>query len=167
MIYRIFPSIGIARLGEDDNFFLSAERAGAGPGELQPDGTVIPVAQYKDATRTKIRKQGARFHIFESSHGVNWSPANLPPTATVTWKVTLENKKSAVSRPGDPPTSPTRPQVAVGNEPLVIKGGTRQISGPNAVSTLFKGTYATTASMARLSTWMSNWGKCGRMAKGA
>jgi hypothetical protein len=145
MRYRIFPAIGIARLGEDDNFFLGPERPGAGPGELQPDGSVAPVAKYKDATCTKVRKQGARFHIFESSDGVNWSLANLPATATVTWTVTLENKKSAVTRPANPPTSPTRPQVPAGSEPLVIKGGTKQVSGPNVTSSLFKGTYATTA----------------------
>jgi L-Lysine epsilon oxidase N-terminal len=69
MRYRIFPAIGIARLGEDDNFFLGPERPGAGPGELQPDGSVAPVVKYKDATRTKIRKQGARFHLFESGDG--------------------------------------------------------------------------------------------------
>jgi L-Lysine epsilon oxidase N-terminal/L-lysine epsilon oxidase C-terminal domain len=146
MQYRIFPSIGVARLGEDDNFFLGPERPGAGPGELQLDGTVTPVVQYKDATRTKIRKQGARFHIFESNDGVNWSPANLPATATVTWTVTLENKKSAVTRPNRPPSSAIRPQVPAGNEPLVIKGGTKQVTGPDVVSTLFKGPYATTAS---------------------
>jgi hypothetical protein len=39
MRYRIFPAIGIARLGEDDNFFLGPERPGAGPGDLQADGT--------------------------------------------------------------------------------------------------------------------------------
>ncbi|MGH8908369.1 MAG: LodA/GoxA family CTQ-dependent oxidase [Egibacteraceae bacterium] len=143
--YRIFPSIGIARLGEDDNFFLGPERPRAGAGELQPDGSVTPVTHYKDATRTKIRKHGARFHLFESSDGVNWDPANLPPTATVTWTVTLENKKSAVTRPADPPIAPVRSQVPAGSQALVIKGGTKQISGPGAVSTPFKGPYTTTA----------------------
>ncbi len=144
--YRIFPSIGIARLGEDENFFLGPERPGVGAGELQSDGSVTtPMTHYKDATRTKIRKQGARFHLFESADGVNWEPASLPPTATVTWTVTLENKKSAVTRPASPPATPVRPQVPAGSEALVIKGGTRQIGGSNAASTLFTGTFATTA----------------------
>lgn len=144
--YRIFPSIGVARLGDDENFFLGPERLGVGSGELQPDGSVTsPVAHYKDATSTRIRKQGARFHLFESPDGVTWTPANLPPTATVTWTVTLENKKSAITRPAQPPASPTRPQVPPGNAAMVIKGGTRQISGPDAASTPFSGTFATTA----------------------
>ena len=146
MKYRIFPSIGIARLGEDTDFFLGPEQPRAGSGELQPDGTTKPVARYKDASGTKIRKQGTRFHLFESSDGITWSPAGLPSTATVTWTVTLENKKSAVTRPAIPPIGPVRPQVPAGNQPLVISGGTKTISGPGAVSTPFIGPYSTTAS---------------------
>jgi L-Lysine epsilon oxidase N-terminal/L-lysine epsilon oxidase C-terminal domain len=145
MRYRIFPSIGIARLGEDENFFLCPERPGDPPGELQADGTVMPVTRFKDATRTRIRKQGARFHIFESEDGISWSPANLPATASVIWTVTLENKKSAVTRPANPPTAPMRPEVTAANQSMVIKGGTKEIVGPNATSTHFTGTYVTTA----------------------
>ena len=145
MRYRIFPSIGIARLGEDGDFFLGPERPGDRAGELQPDGTVLPLTRLKDATRTKIRKQGARFHLFESNDGTSWAPANLPATATVTWTVTLENQKSAVTRSVDPPTTFMRPQVPAGNESMVIRGGTKQVTGPNAVSTSFVGPYSTTA----------------------
>ncbi len=51
--YRIFPAIGIARLGEDDHFFLGPERPSAGPGDLQPDGSVAPVAKYKHDQETR------------------------------------------------------------------------------------------------------------------
>lgn len=144
--FRIFPPIGIARLGEDENFFLGPEKPGGGSGELQPDGTTIPVSSFKDATRKMVRKQGARFHIFESDDGVAWRPANLPATATVTWSVRLLNKKSAVTRPADghAPIVPTRPQVPAANQSLVIDGGQRQVSGQNAVSTVFRGPYSTT-----------------------
>jgi hypothetical protein len=145
MRYRIFPSIGIARLGEEENFFLGPERPGDKPGELQPDGKVTPLTGFKDATHTKIRKQGARFHIFESNDGIIWSPANLPQTATVKWTVTLENKKSAVTRPANPPTAPMRPEVLAANQSLVIKGGTKQITGSSAHSAHFIGPYTTTA----------------------
>jgi len=145
MKFRIFPSIGIARLGEDTNFFLCPERPGDDPGELKADGTVTPVTHFKNATKTKIRKQGARFHIFESEDGVSWRPANLPASATVKWTVTLENKKSAVNRPDAPSIAPVRPVVPDANQSMVIKGGTRDINGPNAASTPFKGPYETTA----------------------
>ena len=50
--YRIFPPIGLARLGEDSNFFVGPEVPGAGPGELRPDGSLGPVTQFKDANGT-------------------------------------------------------------------------------------------------------------------
>lgn len=109
------------------------------------DGSLGPIKQFKDASRTKIRKQGARFHLYESADGTNWSPANLPSTATVTWTVTLENKKSAVRRTGEPPISPTRPQVVADLQSMVIKGGIRQVQGAKAASPVFKGTFATSA----------------------
>lgn len=145
MTYRIFPAIGIARLGEDPNFFIGTEIPGMGPGELGSDGALGPMNHFKNSAGTKIRKQGARFHLYESADSVNWTPANLPATATVTWTVTLENKKSAVRRTGEPPIVPTRPQVVADLESMIIKGGTRQVQGPNATSAVFKGTFATTA----------------------
>jgi hypothetical protein len=145
MRYRIFPPIGIARLGEDTDFFLGPEIVGKGPGELQLDGTLRPVARFKDASRTKIRKQGARFHLYESEDGALWRPAQFPSSARITWTVTLENKKSAVRRGGQPPGSPMRPQVVADLQSMVIKGGTRNVSGANATSTEFQGTFSTTA----------------------
>src|SRR4051812_13909599 len=106
--YRIFPPIGIARLGEDDDFFVGPEVPGEGSHDLQPDGSLVPLSRYKDASAHRIRKQGARFHLFESEDGVTWAPADLPASAVVTWTVTLVNKKSAVARPGSPPAVPTR-----------------------------------------------------------
>jgi hypothetical protein len=143
--YRIFPPIGIARLGEDDDFFVGPEVPGHGSGNLQPDGSTTPITRYKDASARRIRKQGARFHLFESADGVTWIPADLPTSATVTWTVTLVNKKSAVARPSAPPTVPTRPIVPAENQGLVIDGGTEQVSGANAVSSPLVGTFHTTA----------------------
>src|SRR3954454_2499960 len=143
--YRIFPPIGIARLGEDENFFIGPEVPGHGSGDLQPDGSTTPVARYKDASARRIRKQGARFHLFESADGATWVPADLPASAAVTWTVTLVNKKSAVARPSAPPIAPTRPTVPAGNQGLVIDGGTEKVSGVNAASTPLVGTFRTTA----------------------
>lgn len=123
--YRLFPPIGIARLGEDPDFFLGPELPGSGPGELQANGATVPTMRFKDVLRKKIRKQGARFHLFESDDGQNWQPANLPATATVTWTVTLTNKKSAVKRGGLPPIKPERPQIPAATAGQVIEGGTR------------------------------------------
>jgi L-Lysine epsilon oxidase N-terminal/L-lysine epsilon oxidase C-terminal domain len=146
--YRIFPPIGIARLGgarigDEADFFLAPEAPGAGPQELLPDGSLAPVQRFKDANRTHMRKQGARFHLFESEDGAAWSPAQLPPGATVTWTVHLANKKAAVQRPADPPTAPMRPVVPAGNETLVIDGGVHSISGSDQASAPIVGRYET------------------------
>lgn len=142
-IYRIFPSIGIARLGQDDNFFIGPEIPGLDASELQNDGSTRPVGKYKDASSKKIRKQGARFHLFESEDGQTWVPANLPPEA-VTWKVALVNKKSAVTRPGEPPKMAVRPVVPDGNQKMVIDGGIQSITGKKTSSAILKGVYETT-----------------------
>lgn len=143
MKYRIFPPIGFARLGEDPNFYLAPEVPEGGHGELQADGTLKPVTTFKNADKKRIRKQGARFHLFESADGTTWTPANLPATAVVTWSVNLSNIKSAVTRPSDPPITPVRPTLMAGSAGLQIHGGTKTISGLNASSTPFQGTFTT------------------------
>jgi len=145
MTYRIFPSIGIARLGADPNFILGPEVPGAGPGELQTDGTLGQVTSFKSADKTKIRKRGARFYLFESAGGNTWVPANLPAGAQVTWTVSLENKKAAVKRGSSPSIAAVHPELEAGSESMVIKGGTRTVAGPNQTSAPFSGTFATTA----------------------
>lgn len=143
MQYRIFPAIGIARVGEDSNYYLAPEVPEGGHGELQPDGTLKPVTKFKNADNTKIRKQGVRFHLFESADGTAWNPAALPATAVVTWSVTLDNTKSAVTRPGEPPIAPMRPVLMAGSAGLAIRGGTKPVAGPNAASTPLQGTFTT------------------------
>ncbi len=143
--YRIHPSIGIARVGEDWDFFLGPELPG-GPGlELADDGSTTPVARYKDASRTKVRKQGARFHLFQSEDdGATWTPAELPASATVTWSVRLVNQKAAVERPGDPPVAPTRPKVAAGRAGMRIDSGVVTITGRRATSPRLTGRFRST-----------------------
>jgi len=98
MDYRIFPSIGIARLGDSPDFFVGPEVLGSS-GRERSDGA--EVTRFKD--QLKVRKQAARFHLFESSGDGNWAPANLPAGATVTWTVHVANKKDAIARPSLPP----------------------------------------------------------------
>ncbi len=143
--YKIFPSIGIARLGESDDFFVGPELPGRGPMDLGPDGLMIPTTRFKDASLRRIRKQAARFHIFESHDGESWLPARLPKTASVTWRVRLTNKKSAVARAPLPPARHARPQLAPDMAGQVIEGGSRTISGKAGMSAPFVGIYKTTA----------------------
>jgi hypothetical protein len=138
--YRIFPSIGIARLGQDRDYFIGPEIPGRRASEL--DGS--EVQRLKDGTRTKIRKQAARFHLFQSDDGTTWTRANFPAGALVTWSVTLCNKKAAIARPPEPPIKPTRPQVPPANNNMVIDGGTVSVSGRKAAAARLAGKFSVT-----------------------
>ncbi|GAB3858103.1 LodA/GoxA family CTQ-dependent oxidase [Hymenobacter terrigena] len=139
MQYRIFPPIGFARLGQDDNFILGPEQPNTGPAEI--DGT--PVTQFKDATGTRIRKQGARFHLFESPDGQNWRPAALQPGDAIHWTVQLANTKAAVKR-SNPPLQPRWPALDTSRQTRRIDSGAVTTSGVNQLPASLQGTYTAT-----------------------
>ncbi len=71
--FKIHPGIGIARLGNSDNFYLAPEQPGALPIECTTDGSEKYDAQgnpqrvsnFKDPNDpSKVKKQAARFKIF-------------------------------------------------------------------------------------------------------
>lgn len=141
MKYKIYPPVGIARLGGHDQFFIGPEIPGVGPKEIQTDDSETAVTTFKDASKKNIKKQGIRFHLFESDDGETYRPANLPGGTVVTWKVTLANKKSAVVRPANPPITPQRPQLQNNSQGLLIDGGTKTISGTKTTSEKFVGRF--------------------------
>ncbi|NRA14933.1 MAG: iron-containing redox enzyme family protein [Oceanospirillaceae bacterium] len=82
---RIFPSIGIARIGNSPSEYFIGPEA---PGEpAEPDGG------YKDS-KGRMKKQAARFRIF----GFNQAGQNLgeitSDIGTMNWTVSVENKKA-------------------------------------------------------------------------
>lgn len=72
MIYKIHPGIGIARLGNSDNFYLAPEQPGVLPVECDAEGNEIldgngqpqRISTFKDNDLSKIKKQAARFKIY-------------------------------------------------------------------------------------------------------
>lgn len=117
-IYRIHPSIGLARIGNSDEFYLAPEGIGKRPIEcdqktydpLNEENTTTPepVRRYKDGKDSKgkdskvegrIKKMAAKFRVFryddKNPQGVE---INLEEDSTVTkivWTVHLANKKAA------------------------------------------------------------------------
>lgn len=140
--YKIFPPIGFARIGHDDDFFFGPEVPGQGPIEAK---TGAPVTRFKNADKKRIRKQAARFRLFQSDDGVAWTPAALPPGATVEWSVTFENRKAAVNRPAEPPTSATRPVINAAMASMHIKAEKGVVSGPDAVGAPLEGVFVSGA----------------------
>lgn len=105
-VYRIHPSIGVARVGNQEgttpqDFFIGPESPGHQP---------VPPGGYKRGGR--IKRQGARFRVYE--YQTDAATGELRPTreitsddARITWTVRLTNSKSAGAwfhrdAPGDP-----------------------------------------------------------------
>jgi len=69
--FKIHPAIGIARLGDSDEFYLAPEEAGGLPIECDKDGNAAlskagneqPIVKFKDSQK-RVKKQAARFRVF-------------------------------------------------------------------------------------------------------
>jgi L-Lysine epsilon oxidase N-terminal/L-lysine epsilon oxidase C-terminal domain len=149
MIYKIFPPIGIARIGNSpDEFFVGPETPGSLGIEFRADGTEVPVERFKDAA-FRVKRQAARFRVFEFDNaGGAGRPAVLPTGAMVRWTVKLANRKDAViranepmtERPGQPP--PPFPQLDPGraNRAIAAEGTAPNFNAPPVT---LRGTYLT------------------------
>lgn len=88
--YAIYPSIGIARVGNShDEFFIGPESPGLTPDMLDP------AFQYKDK-RGAIKRQAARFRIYATHKSGAVEEINLdtPGVADIRWRVHVANKKA-------------------------------------------------------------------------
>lgn len=109
-IYRIHPAIGVARVGGSEQFFIGPELSSykhpseffaidRGTSEVRPHSTGS-TAYFKEAP-SKLRRQAARFRIFEftvaegSSPTLIGAPREIPRSEieSLTWTVELANKK--------------------------------------------------------------------------
>ena len=89
---KIYPSIGIARIGNSPEWFLGPELPFPAPPPAPPDG------KYKDG-QCRIRRQAQRFRLW----GYFSDGTNREVTVTdgsITWTVHLVNSKTAVSNEG-------------------------------------------------------------------
>ena len=77
----IHPAIGIARVGNSDEWFVGPEQPAVNP---------VPDGGYKDQSG-KIKKQAARFRVFAKFDNDVVEEYQGP----VRWKVELANKKAA------------------------------------------------------------------------
>jgi hypothetical protein len=147
MKYRIYPSIGIARVGNSGDFFIGPEEPGSRGMDLGPDGRDLPMSGYKDADKN-TRKQAARFRLFEfDGEAGEGREAVLPAGARIEWTVRLVNMKDAVERSaGNPPKPPIdgqriRPVKVAGRADRIIDSGPATVSGSNSSGPALAGTY--------------------------
>jgi hypothetical protein len=94
VIYKIHPSIGFARVGNSEEYYLAPETAGGLP--ILPGGGVFTPPDFRDADR-RMRRQGARFEVFRyDEHRPSRGSAVRPGrdgVARIEWTVHLANKK--------------------------------------------------------------------------
>ena len=121
--FKIFPSIGVARLGNcpDDSpsdFYIGPEI---------PNSIIVPPIGYKDP-QGRVRRQAARFRIFGWEDGVFMGEVTAS-SATITWTVELANKKAAFNKfQGTGHTGgPLRNATVTDRSSLMITPGPRTI----------------------------------------
>src|SRR5687767_10135235 len=111
MPYKIFPSIGIARLGNSlTNLFVGSEIPGHPGLEKDSQGNEVAIKAFKVGD-SEIKRQAVRFRIFEIGNDGESRLVTLQQGSTVEWTVHLVNKKDAVRRGQNPPPQPQRPQL--------------------------------------------------------
>ena len=147
MEYRIYPPIGIARIGNSDTaFFYGPETPDSNGTELDANGDEVAVTSFKDSAG-KMKRMAARFQIYEFDAAFpQGRPAQLPQGTTVRWSVRLANIKDAVERRSSPQREvsgvvPIRPSLENGRENRKIISAVATHDGPNSASSEHRGTY--------------------------
>jgi hypothetical protein len=126
-IYRIYPPIGIARIGNSKvNYFLGPESPGVAPEGLYRD----------DSSPGKIKPQAARFRAYQFNRdefGEETLEREVIPDekTRIKWTVHLVNRKAAADRfpPGGPPAQPRND--GYDRAGLIIDAGVQTQSGKN------------------------------------
>jgi L-Lysine epsilon oxidase N-terminal/L-lysine epsilon oxidase C-terminal domain len=144
LVYEIFPSIGIARVGNaPESFYIGPERAGGLP--ILPDEPARPfgASDFRDS-EGRLRRQAARFRIWRSG------PCATPEEVTldtkdvrkIRWNVHVANKKASWYRflntrgqygyASNHPLRNAEVQTPGDRRQLMIDPGPRSIAGRDA-----------------------------------
>lgn len=133
--YRIYPPIGIGRMGNaTQEFLIARERLGRRELEIGAGGVEVEASDYK-VDVSHIKPVGARFRVFAfPDDGTPPSVVDASTGAQIQWTVEVANRKNGVVRGGSPPAnanlptnSPTGAAQRVEPGPIGIAGAS---SGP-------------------------------------
>jgi L-lysine epsilon oxidase-like protein len=132
-IIKIFPPIGIARLGNSPNEFFVGPQI---PGDHTP-----PPGGYRDSL-FRIKRQAACFHLFGYEGEVLKRELTLAD-ADINWTVELANTKADWKEFGgiEQPDLPRRNAGVADRDSLRITPGPRILNGPNQMATFDTGTF--------------------------
>jgi len=130
---KIFPSIGIARLGNSpDEFFIGAEI---------PGDHTTPSGGYKDSN-CRIKRQASRFRVYGYEGGVLKEEITTA-NAEIKWTVELANTKADWKKFGGikNPNLPRRNPDVSDRASLRVTPGPRTLNGPNERSAFSTGAF--------------------------
>lgn len=135
---KIHPSIGVARVGDSAEYYLSPDVGGGLPS--MPDGRALGPSDFRDGVG-RIRRQAALFHLYcydeRNPEGVELIPGH-GGVKEIRWTVHLANKKAAwyqfltlLGETGYSSNHPLRNPTVCGSDrlQLMIDPGPRTISG--------------------------------------
>ncbi|MBY4676168.1 LodA/GoxA family CTQ-dependent oxidase [Marinobacterium arenosum] len=90
--YKIYPAIGIARVGTSDEYYLCPTEEGALPTNL--DGSPFDAASFRDG-QGRMKRQAAHFQIYQVDEQGRATPLDLTSAEVerLEWDVHLANKK--------------------------------------------------------------------------
>ena len=133
--YKIFPAIGIARVGNaPEKYYLGPETYRGLP--INPHGRDFTEADFRDA-EGRLCRQAARFRVYRIDNGVAEEVTLATPgVQSISWTVHLANKKASwytfetsLGEDGYAPNHPLRNPAAADRHKLIIDAGPRSIAG--------------------------------------
>ncbi|MCV6636991.1 LodA/GoxA family CTQ-dependent oxidase [Candidatus Albibeggiatoa sp. nov. NOAA] len=91
--YKIFPAIGVARLGNSEEFYIAPETANGLP--INPDGEPFKPSDFRDEQH-RMKRQAARFQVYACSENGTQQSVTLADEkiSSIRWTVHLANKKA-------------------------------------------------------------------------
>ena len=133
--YRIYPALGIARVGNaPEKFYIEPDRYCGLP--IMPDGQPFTQQDFRDA-QGRLCRQAARFQVYRVEDGVSeLITLDTVGIKSIRWTVHLANKKPswytfvpAEGEGGYAPNHPLRNPDVKDRHTLLIDAGPRQIAG--------------------------------------
>lgn len=136
--YKIFPAIGVARVGNAPaQFYIGPETYRGLP--INPDGSAFNETDFRDK-QGNLCRQAARFRVYRVEDGVVREEVtlNTPHVQSIVWNAHLANKKpswytfeTSLGETGYAPNHPLRNPKIKGQDrlKLIIDAGPRHIAG--------------------------------------
>lgn len=139
--YKIYPAIGVMRVGNSEEYYLAPEKAGGLPINYPETDRHFSKHDFRDSNK-RMKRQAARFRVYRCEAGKEPVEVQIGREGVkqIEWTCHLANKKSSwykfMTRNGEngyTSTHPLRNSDVKGKDRfgLIIDAGPRTLTGPN------------------------------------